>query len=151
MLTALPALLLATAVLAQNSTQVFPEETVSPDTCKTLSWNGKMARHHARMINACQEVVSVNGERWARFTAEFVRLGARGKAIFNVRDHRGRFVKQIRVAPQAGQVAIIDGRPIAFGRLSKSHRVSLYVPESEIGAALTPCTSEAVVVTQVVE
>lgn len=150
-LAALPVLFLATAAFSQSPAQPFPAEAVSPDTCSLVAWNGKMLRSHARMINACQEVVTVNGERWARFTADFVKFGPRGKAVFHVRDHRGRFVQQLKLTPDAGQVALIDGRPVAFGKLQKHHRVSLYVPESEFGNALTPCTPNAGVVTQVVE
>ncbi|NBD95320.1 MAG: hypothetical protein GVY11_02440 [Gammaproteobacteria bacterium] len=144
-------LILATAAFGQTRSVAFPVEAYSPDSCRTVAWNGKMLKHHGRMINACQEVVVVGGEPWARFSAEFEKIDPKGKAVFKVRDHRGRFVETLKIAPDAEQIAMVDGRPTPFRRLEKRSRVSLYVPHSEFAASLAPCENRDGTVTQVIE
>lgn len=146
-------LALTTAVLAQTDPDPgkFPAESFSPDSCETVAWNSKILKRHPLMIGACQEVVHVDGEAWARFSARFERFGPKGKVIFNVFNHRDRLIDQVTVRPNENQVALIDGRPFSFRRIGKRDRISLYVPESEFGRSLTPCESRRDVVTQASE
>jgi len=144
-------LILATAAFGQTRSVAFPVEAYSPDSCRTVAWNGKMLRHHPRMIDACHEIVVVGGEPWARFSAEFDKIDSKGNAVFNIRDHRGRFVQKLKLARTADQIAMVDGRQTPFNRLEKRSRLSLYVPHSEFAASLAPCENRDGTVTQVIE
>lgn len=130
------ALLLAGTALAQSPQSGFPPASLSPDSCNKVHWNGKMWKHHRPMIQACQEVVHVDGEPWARFSASFLRTRNDGRVVFNIRDHRGRVVDQLVYRPEQGQVAYIDGRPVPFRQLDRYDLISLYVPQSEFAVSL---------------
>lgn len=142
-------LALATALPAQTDPSKFPAEAFSPDSCQAVAWNGKILKRHPRMINACQEIVHVDNEAWARFSASLERFGPQGKVIFNVHDHRGRYVDQLKLNPEPNQVVLIDGRPLSFRQIEKRDRFNLYVPASEFGQSLTPCRGG--MVTQAIE
>ena len=86
-----------------------------------------MRQDHPALIDACQEVVTVDGEKWARFEASFVRILNAGNAVFSVRDQRDRSVGEVTLETRPGQVAYMDGRETPFRQLRSVDRVNLYV------------------------
>lgn len=129
---------LATPAVAQQTQEQFPRERTTIASCENVDWNANMLRNHPRLIDACQEVVLVEGEAWARFAAQFVRVERDGHVVFNVLDQRDRAVEKVQFMPAAGQVAYISDRPTPFRQLQTTDSISLYVPEGQYGFATQP-------------
>lgn len=135
---ALLGLALATSAAAQQTQDNFPRESTQAGSCADVDWNKDMLKMHPGLINACQEVVVVEGETWARFAAKFVRVNPNGNVIFSVRDKRDRSIEDVVLVPTSGQVAYIEDRPTPFGQLRTTDKISLYVPEGQYGFATQP-------------
>ena len=118
--------------------QAFPTERSRPAACADVKWNADMLRRHPTLIDACREVVVVDGTTWARFEAKFVRVEPDGRVIFSVRDQGDRSIEEVRLMPAEGQVAYIDSRATPFRQLKTTDAISLYVPEGEYGFATKP-------------
>lgn len=137
--TALLGLALAsTAVAQQQLQQDLTDERTRTASCDDVNWNRDMLSQHASLIDACQEVVDVDGENWARFAAKFVRIEPNGDVIFSVRDKNDRSIEEVTLDPVPGQLAYIDGRATAFSSLRTTDSISLYVPEGQYGFATRP-------------
>lgn len=136
--TALLGLALATSAVAQQAQENFPKERTQAGTCADVNWNEQMVKQHPGLIDACQEVILVDGKTWARFDAKFVRVNSDGSVIFSVRDKRDRSKEEVILQPAAGQVAYLDDRPTPFARLRSTDKISLYVPEGRYGFATQP-------------
>lgn len=126
-------LTLAMSVNAQQAQENFPREGTSSASCQGVEWNTKMTEQHPRLIEACQEVVDVNGESWARFDAKFRRIERDGNVVFSVQDRRDRSVEEVTLVPTSGQVAYIDNRETPFRQLRTTDAINLYVPEGQYG------------------
>jgi hypothetical protein len=132
---------LASSAVAQQPTNL-PKERTSAGSCADVDWNQDMLRNHPALIDACQEVIVVEGETWARFAAKFVRIEPDGDVIFSVRDKRDRSIQEVTLDPTPGQVAYIDDRATPFSSLRTTDRISLYVPEGQFGFATRPVAQE---------
>lgn len=131
-------LCLAPVAVAQESQQDFPNESRETATCSDVDWNENMLENHPRLVDACQEVVVVDGQSWARFDAKFVEMDRDDNVVFSVRDRRDRSVEEVTLVPRSDQVAYIDGRATEFRRLRTTDSINLYVPEGEYGFATEP-------------
>ena len=138
--TALLGLVLASTAVAQQQLQedLTAERNRTTASCDDVNWNRDMLSQHSSLIDACQEVVDVDGESWARFDAQFVRIEPNGDVIFSVRDRNDRAVEEVTLDPVPGQLAYIDGRATAFSSLRDTDSISLYVPEGQYGFATRP-------------
>lgn len=136
--TALLGLALASTAVAQPLQQDFPAERTRTATCDDVTWNKDLLLHHPSLINACQEVVFVEGESWARFAAKFVRIEPNGNVIFSVRDRNDRSIEEVTLDPLPGQVAYIDDRATPFSSLRTTDSINLYVPEGQYGFSTQP-------------
>lgn len=132
---------LASSAAAQQQPN-FPTERTSGGSCADVDWNKDMLLHHPALIDACQEVIIVEGEIWARFAAKFVRIEPDGDVIFSVLDQRDRSIEEVTLDPTPGQVAYIDDRARPFSELRTTDRISLYVPEGQYGFATRPAPQE---------
>lgn len=142
MTTALLGLALASTAVAQQLQEDFPAERTATASCDDIDWNKDMLRNHPNLIDACQEVVVVEDESWARFAARFVRVESNGDVTFSVRDRNDRIIEEVTLDPTPGQVAYIDDRATPFNKLSTTDRISLYVPEGQYGFATQPVPQE---------
>lgn len=128
---------LANSASAQEATN-FPNESTSARSCANVNWNKDMLLNHPSLVDACQEVISVDGETWARFQAKFVRVEPNGDVIFSVRDKGDRQIQEVALTPVKGQVAYLDDRATPFSSLRTTDSISLYVPEGQYGFATKP-------------
>lgn len=128
----------AMAGVASAQETQFPAERSKPASCEAVKWNADMLRVHPTLIDACREVVVVDGQTWARFDAKFVRIDPDGQVIFSVRDQGDRSLEEVKLMPAEGQVAYIDDRATPFSQLRSTDSISLYVPEGQYGFATKP-------------
>ncbi len=129
-------LALASSAVAQQTD--FPTQRSSQASCEAVEWNANMLENHPKLIGACQEVIVVDGESWARFDAQFKAIERNGQVVFNVLDRRDRPVEDVSFMPVADQVAYINDRATQFGQLRTTDKVSLYVPEGQYGFSTQP-------------
>ncbi|MGY6554336.1 MAG: hypothetical protein ACXIUM_07415 [Wenzhouxiangella sp.] len=130
--------LIATPISAQQTARDFPSERTSQSSCNNVNWNANMLEVHPRLIDACQEVVVVEGNSWARFDVRFKELMNDGTVVFDIRDRNGRAVEQASFMPVSGQQAYLNGRATPFRQLRSTDEISLYVPEGQYGFATQP-------------
>ncbi|MDZ7790944.1 MAG: hypothetical protein U5L08_10725 [Xanthomonadales bacterium] len=123
---------------AQTSQEAFPDKQTAKTSCESVDWNDNMLKNHPRLIDACQEVVMVDGQSWARFDAKFREIQRDGNVVFNVQNRRGRTVENVTLMPAENQVAYIDDRPTPFNRLRTTDLINLYVPEGQYGFSTQP-------------
>ncbi|MGA7298202.1 MAG: LPXTG cell wall anchor domain-containing protein [Rhodanobacteraceae bacterium] len=99
-----------------------------------------MRREHPSLPNACQDVVVYNGQKWARFAADFTSMDRDGKVNFDIRDKAqdNRFITDVTFDPRPGQVVYINNDTIAFDQLKTTDVVNLYVPERGYGFSAQP-------------
>ena len=142
MTTALLGLALASTAVAQQLQEEFPAERTRTASCDDIDWNKDMLLNHPTLIEACQEVVVVDDESWARFAARFVRIESDGNVLFTVRDRNDRVIEEVTLDPTPGQVAYIDDRATPFNQLRTTDRISLYVPEGQYGFTTQPVAQE---------
>lgn len=140
-------LALTATAFAEQSQQDFPKQESSQKSCQEVSWNQKMLDEHPHLIDACQEVVMVEGQNWARFHSKFNRVESNGNVVFSVENRQGRVVEDVVLVPAEGQVAHIDGRETAFRDLSNLETISLYAPEDQYGFATRAGGQQAAPVT----
>lgn len=126
------------AQAVQEQEQRFPTVRSQPLSCSAVSWSEEMLQNHPGLIDACREVVIVDGRTWARFEAKFVRAERNGQVAFSVRDRTDRSVEQVLLTVVPGQVAYINDRAMPFRQLRSSDIINLYVPENEYGFATRP-------------
>lgn len=131
-------LAVATQGLAQDTTTDFPPARDRPASCDDFQWSDQMLREYPRVVDACQEVVVVDDQVFARLSAGFVRVHSDGLVSFNIRDRRDRYVDELTIQPVPGQVAYINDRPTEFRRLRTTDAISLYATEGEYGFATQP-------------
>jgi hypothetical protein len=138
-LKSLTAVLLSLSLLGvAGAQQQFPMTRVQAKSCAEVDWNREMTQSHPRLVEACQEVVTVDGSHWARFEAKFLRMEPDGRVSFTIRDQRDRPVEEVVLQLQPGQVAYIDDRATPFAQLRQDQLVNLYVPEGQYGFATRP-------------
>jgi hypothetical protein len=133
---------IAGALSAQEPPTDFPTERTKPATCEDFGWNADMTREHPRVIDACQEVVQVEGVAWARLDARFIKVQSDDTVVFSIRDKRDRLVDEVTMEPAPGQVAYINDRATEFDKLSSTDSINLYVPEGEYGYATQPAPKQ---------
>lgn len=120
---------LETGELRQTQTRVLSCGQVD------MAWNVDLITQYPRIPEACFEVVTNNGIKWARFEADFVRLDRDGSVVADFHSPRGRAMGRYTVLNVPGQQVTLDGRKYPFTALRARQRINLYVPEGV--AALT--------------
>ncbi len=129
----------ATGAAAQ---QQLETRNLQPDvqaaSCAAVEWNKDLLAQYPRLAEGCQEVVTSEGKKWARFGADFVRSNRDGSVTLEFKDRRGRSMEQLTLMPALTQRISIDGHDYRFSELSRGQQLNLYVPEGMYGVALEP-------------
>ncbi len=100
-----------------------------------MAWNLELIEQYPRIPDACFEVINNNGNKWARFEADFIRLDRDGSVVADFVSPGGRSMGRYTVLNNPGQQVTLDGRKYPFTALRGGQRINLYVPEG--AAALT--------------
>lgn len=133
------ALLLSGAAMAQApAAQSMPTPQVSAETCAEVQWSPQILAQYPRLPEACQEVVTVNGQNWARFEGRLVRVNPNGSVTSMVIDPNGKRIGQITLKPAPGQKVLLEGREYSFNQLRTGAILHLYIPEHMYAVATEP-------------
>ncbi|MBD8527432.1 LPXTG cell wall anchor domain-containing protein [Pseudomarimonas arenosa] len=135
----------ATSARAQQSmdTDKLPDPAVDKSDCAGMIWNTELVSKYPRIAKGCREVVMVDGQKWARFEAAFVRANADGSFTSEFMDGRNHTLGNVTLMPRADQRATIDGRKVRFSDLSHNQKLNYYVPEGATGFAFEPVASSS--------
>lgn len=111
--------------------------------CSNVTFNAEFLKAYPRAPAACQEVVTKDGKKVVRFTAQvskvtkdhfqLVFLNAVGKPIEPAQT--------LTLIPQAGQKLTVDGKQVAYAELRKGDKLDFWVPENDVGAYLDPAST----------
>jgi hypothetical protein len=121
----------ATSDLASSSAQTA--------SCSDVAWANDLLALYPRIAEGCQEVVVVDGVKWARFDADFVRSDGRsGTVTLNFKNREDRPMGDLILRPKSEQSVFIDGRSVRISQLRRGQQLNLYVPEGMFAAGVEP-------------
>lgn len=127
------------AAMAQDSKLVNANPpTDNAASCNTLNWHREFVTSYPWASEACREVVTVNGAKWARFEGEFLGLNENGSFDTEFSSRSNRDLGSVTLMPTPGQRARLDGKQVAFADLDRGQVLSFYVPEGAVGFAVEP-------------
>jgi hypothetical protein len=135
---------------AMGQQSEMPQPEMDRASCEEVQWNRDLLRHYPWVVEACHEAIIVDGEKWARFEAEFDRLNRDGSITSTFRNDRGRSLGRVRLMPGRDQRVLLDGRPYRFSQLQRGQVLNFYAPE-DIYAFTTQPGAPASELVQVVE
>lgn len=114
---------------AQQTTTEMPSPETDAASCNDVDWHVNMLRDYPWVADGCHEVVIVNGEKWARFEADFQELKRDGIITSNFKNDRGRSLGSVSLRPGPDQRVMLDGRPSRFSDLRRGQTLNFYAPE----------------------
>lgn len=108
--------------------------------CSDIRFDPAFLQAYPRAPAACQEVVTKNGKKLVRCSAQVSKvekdhfqlhfLNAVGKPIEPVQT--------LTLLPQAGQKVRVNGKDVPYAELRKGDKVDFWVPEKSVGAYTDP-------------
>lgn len=128
--------------MAQQDSLDMPRPEVDRASCEDVEWHRNMLRDYPWVANACQEAIIVDGQKWARFEAEFQRLNRDGTIVSNFRNNRGRSLGSVSLKPGPDQRVMLDGRPTQFSELRRGQVLNFYAPEGMYAFTTEPGAPE---------
>lgn len=134
------------SVIAQELSPNMPGPGVDRASCDDIEWHRDMLLSYPWIVEGCQEAVVVDGEKWARFEAEFQQLHSDGAITSKFKTDRGRVLGNVRLMPGADQRVLLDGRPYRFSQLKRGQTLNFYVPEDVFGFTTAPVAPASQVV-----
>lgn len=118
--------------------RAIPEPDVDPASCTDVNWHRDLLGKYPWVADACHEVVIVDGQKWARFEADFQRINRDGSIVSDFKNRQGRSRGNIELMPGPDQRVTLDGRPHRFSELQRGQTLNFYVPEGMYGFSMTP-------------
>jgi hypothetical protein len=133
---ALICLACASTVSAQQiETQVTDNPQIRKASCAEVAWQKELLLQYPMITEACQEVVISDGEKWARFSGEFIERHDDGSIRTTIDDRHGKSLGQFNLMPAPDQRVLIDGQRVRFSQLRPGQELNFYVPESRYALA----------------
>lgn len=135
----------SSALMAQQTPNArnLPRPSNDIASCQDVEWNRSLLTNNPWVMNSCHEVIIVEGEKWARFEAEFEGMNRDGTFDVDILSRRGRSQGVVTMRPGAGQKVLLDNREFTFSELSDNQRLNFYVPEGAYGFAIEPGAAPA--------
>lgn len=113
--------------------------TIGP-SCGDITYDPEFLAAYPRAAAACQEVVMSNGKKAVRFTANVVKVKKDyiQLAFLNTMGQPIEPVQTMTLLPQSGQTVRVNGKDVAFDKLSKGDKVDFWLPEKTLGVITNP-------------
>ena len=143
---ALTSLLYGGVAIAQTqggNAPKHPPPQVSSETCAQVNWAPQILQNYPRIADACQEVVAVNGENWARIEGRLISVNPNGSVTSMVLDHTGRGIGRLTLKPAPNQKVMLEGREQTFDQLNTGAILHMYIPEHMYAVATEPGAPES--------
>lgn len=121
----------------ESAAQNMPNPQVNTESCAQVQWAPQIVEQYPRMPQACQEVVTVNGVNWARFSAKLLRM-RNSSVVMDLRNPRGGSLGTFRMKPAADAKVLIDGQEYTYAQLSQGQVLHFYIQEGQVAVATEP-------------
>lgn len=119
------------------------EEGQTSRSCiSNITFSQEFLSRYPRAGGACREVKVENGEKWARFDADVVRV-RRNRITANFVDRADRSLGTITFDASPDARVEVNGRPERFSSLKRGDKLSFWMPESRVGFYAEPGASES--------
>ena len=130
----------AGSTIAQDNKVISNMDRPADDvaSCEAMHWNTEFLGTYPWVVEGCHAVVTVNGEKWARFEGKFQRSNSDGSFDTQFNNTANQSLGTVTMTPEPGQRVQIDGRPTRFSDLQRDQVLSFYVPEGALGFAVEP-------------
>ncbi|MDT8450341.1 MAG: hypothetical protein RQ847_09215 [Wenzhouxiangellaceae bacterium] len=145
--------LIGSSTLAAQETpdrSQLPRPSSDLSSCQDVEWNTTLLTRYPWVIGSCHEVIVVDGQKWARFEAEFEGMNRDGTFDVDFLNRRGRSQGVVSLKPAINQTVLLDNREYAFSDLRDNQKLNFYVPEGAFAFAVEPGAPRAELV-EVVE
>lgn len=128
------------SVMAQDSKVVanMKQPADNLTSCNAMNWNQEFLGDYPWVAKGCHAVVTVNGEKWARFEGQFKGMNSDGSFDTEFLNTSDRHLGRVALTPQPGQLVTIDDKKMSFSELNRDQILSFYVPEGAMGFAVEP-------------
>lgn len=139
----------AVAQQTKQDFKAYPKPSVNAESCQQMDWNKDLLSRYPWAVDACQEVITVNGEKFARFEGHIVRHNRDGSFETQFVNRNGKHVKDwgtMDLLPSPEQHVLLSGEPSHFKELPRNQVLNFYVPEKRFGVAEEPGGALATVV-----
>jgi hypothetical protein len=109
-------------------------------TCGDVTYDTEFLAAYPRAAAACQEVVESNGKRAVRFTATVAKV-KKDHIQLTFLNTMGKPIEPkqtLTLLPQSGQTLRVNGKDVAYDKLSKGDKVDFWIPEKTLGVISNP-------------
>lgn len=127
----------------QQLASSMPDPETDRASCSDIEWHSNMLRDYPWVADACHEAVVVDGQKWARFEAEFQEVNNDGTITSDFRDDRGRSLGTVNLQPRPDQRVLLDGRSTRFSDLRRGQVLNFYAPEGQYSFTTEPGASDS--------
>src|SRR5687767_1658874 len=83
------------AQLPSNGGNNLPSPRIRIGTCNQVVWETNLLRLYPRIAEGCQEVFWSEGQKWARFEADFIGRDGNGLVTLEFKDRDYRTLERI--------------------------------------------------------
>jgi hypothetical protein len=129
---------------------VFPSVHAQQSKCRTVQFSDSVLQRFPRAREACLDVITRNGEEYAVFKADLLRVGgqtARMRAKLPDGTHAP--AQNIRIDPK--RRVLVNGKPVRPDQLAVGQEITAYVKVTEPVLALAPADESEPLATQPLE
>ncbi|HRQ63809.1 MAG TPA: hypothetical protein PKZ76_02915 [Xanthomonadaceae bacterium] len=116
----------------------IPAPDVDRASCADVNWHRDLLGKYPWVADACHEVIVIDGQKWARFEADFQRMNRDGSITSDFKNRQGRSRGNIALMPGPDQRVSLDGRPYRFSELQRGQTLNFYVPEGMYAFSVAP-------------
>jgi hypothetical protein len=126
--------LCATSLLAAAQGQSQPAKP----SCVSFPYNPKFLTHYPKAASACQEVVTKEGQQWARFDGTVTAV-KNNQVTTSIIDEFGHPMQgHLILTATPDEKVTMNGKEQGWSTLAVGDKLSLWMPESVIGFYAKP-------------
>ena len=107
-------------------------------TCQNAQYDPDVLARFPNIAKACSDIVSKNGEDYARVTARLDRVDPSGRVQLRVKQPDGSYSKQLSIRPKPDLKVLVDGKPARVQDLAANQVINAYVKVRAPEMALPP-------------
>lgn len=140
-------LVLCAAVLGLSA---FPSVNAQQSKCQSVQFSDSVLLRFPRAREACLDVITRNGEEYAVFKADLLRVSSQSARMrAKLPDGSRAPAQTIRLDPK--RRVLVDGKPVRPDQLAVGQVITAYVKVTEPVIALAPADASEPLITQPIE